>query len=124
LITGTLDIIYCRSTTVTDCEFEFDLGSGLRWGNDRFFFVTSNRCIPLKIHSAEVLSCVLRAEIMKLFSVVFCVVGAAHKLATALVTIETPNKRRPGFVTNVFPRPLSLVLRDYPRDASELHYLE
>jgi hypothetical protein len=57
-------------------EFEFDLGSGLRWGNDNLFFVTSNQCISLKIYWAVVQSCALRVEIMKLLSVVFCVITA------------------------------------------------
>jgi hypothetical protein len=46
---------------------------------DRQLFVTGDRLFGLKLHEAEVWSYFCACEVMRLFSVVLCVVIAVHK---------------------------------------------
>ena len=53
-------------------EFAVDLGRGFALGKaDRALLVTSNRCIPVTIHQAEVQLCFVRVK-RHMFSIVLC----------------------------------------------------
>jgi hypothetical protein len=106
------------------------------WGmEDRLFFVTNNRWIPVKNTLGWSAVVFFDYEILQLFCVSLWVLGAAHKFNFRRVTNEIPNKwriieRRPWCDTSsyfwhdlyIFSRPSSRVLRALPKPCRSTAY--
>jgi len=81
---------------IVNVPFAFGRSRGSALGKmDLPFLVNSSRCIPVKNILGWIVVVFCASEIIKLFSVAFCVVTAAHKLFFIPVINETSNKWHP-----------------------------